>query len=142
MNKDFLQAFGAFDNGFTLSFENGLVLSTRFGDRNYCDNNGGQSQAWPGSAGKGHFCMLSDTAEVGIWENDEKEPRVWINGWQTDVFGIENPSDDVKGYVTIAEWSNEILCGLCYVGRWIKRRARGVLSYPAESYRRAYLPCI
>ena len=38
MDKDLAKAFGRFDNGFTLTFENGLVLSTRFGPENYCDN--------------------------------------------------------------------------------------------------------
>ena len=37
MDKE-TKTFGRYDNGFTLKFDNGLVLSTRFGGMNYCEN--------------------------------------------------------------------------------------------------------
>ena len=103
MNKDF-KAFGRFDNGFTLTFENGLVLSTRFGPGNYCDNYEmtNSIDMHMGSESMGN--LFSDTAEVGVWDNAKLDPRSWVTGWQEVVFDIADPYDDVRGYVSLAEW--------------------------------------
>ena len=99
MNKDLAKAFGSFDNGFTLTFENGLVLSTRFGPGNYCDN------ARMNRESLGNlFSLFSDTVEVGVWVNAKPDPRNWVNGWQEVVFDVADLYDDVRGYVTMPEW--------------------------------------
>ena len=103
MDKDLAKAFGRFDNGFTLTFENGLVLSTRFGPGNYCDNHDAMnisSQMASESMGS----LFSDTVEVGVWDNAIPDPRSWVNGWQEVVFDVADPYDDIRGYVTMPEW--------------------------------------
>ncbi len=98
------KAFGSYDNGFTLTFENGLVLSTRFGAMNYCENHSGVLDA----LAKRHddTPLFSDNAEVAVWLNNAESngSHDWENGWQEVVFGDANPSDDVRGWVTMAEW--------------------------------------
>ena len=111
MDKDIAKTFGRFDNGFTLTFENGLVLSTRFGPGNYCDNHDAMnisSQMASESMGS----LFSDTVEVGVWDSAKHDPRNWVNGWQEAVFDdvrevvfdVVDPYDDVRGYVTMPEW--------------------------------------
>jgi len=97
------KAFGSFDNGFTMTFENGLVLSTRFGAMNYCENRGDVLDAL---AEGDNTPLFSDDAEVAVWlNNSESETsRDWENGWQEVVFDTVDPADDVRGWVTMAEW--------------------------------------
>ena len=97
------KAFGSFDNGFTMTFENGLVLSTRFGAMNYCENRGDVLDALAEGDNTPQF---SDDAEVAVWlNNSESETsRDWENGWQEVVFDTVDPADDVRGWVTMAEW--------------------------------------
>ena len=110
MDKDIGKAFGRFDNGFTLTFENGLVLSTRFGPGNYCDNHEMNISSQMASESMGS--LFSDTVEVGVWDSDPRDPRNWVNGWQEAVFDdvrevvfdVVDPYDDVRGYVTMPEW--------------------------------------
>lgn len=105
MDKDIAKTFGRFDNGFTLTFENGLVLSTRFGPGNYCDNHEMDISSHMDN-------LFSNTVEVGVWDSDSREPRNWVNGWQEAVFDdvrevvfdVVDPYDDVRGYVTMPEW--------------------------------------
>ena len=104
MNRNEEKAFGRFNNGFTVTFENGLVLSTRFGAMNYCENHSGVLDA----LAKRHddTPLFSDNAEVAVWLNNAESngSHDWENGWQEVVFGDANPSDDVRGWVTMAEW--------------------------------------
>ena len=101
------KAFGSYDNGFTLTFESGLVLSTRFGPGNYCEN---FNSSLPSSRNgfspspKTPKINASDTAEIGVWDSAETSSRHWITEWQTAVFGVVEPADDVRGYVSLAEW--------------------------------------
>ena len=115
MNRNEEKAFGSFDNGFTLTFENGLVLSTRFGPGNYCDNhkmNVTSRIAMAGPAGLASGAsdsrsnLFSDTVEVGVWDNAKPGSRCWVNGWQEVVFNVADadPYDDIRGYVTMPEW--------------------------------------
>ena len=97
--KDYAKSFGGFDNGFTLVFENGLVLSTRFGAGNYCDN-----ERTTETVTRHLGNLFSYTAEVGVWDNESDDSHNWVNGWQQAVFGVADPSDDVRGYVTMPEW--------------------------------------
>jgi len=101
MSKESAKAFGRFDNGFTLTFENGLVLSTRFGAQNYCENRG-----HPTTHDRCRTSMFSDNAEVAVWLNnaESKTSHDWVNGWQEVVFGDADPADDVRGWVAMAEW--------------------------------------
>ena len=101
------KAFGRFDNGFTLTFENGLVLSTRFGAMNYCENRSGVLDAL---AEVDNTPLFSDNAEVAVWLNNAESngSRDWVNGWQEVVFGappvFKTYADDVRGWVAMAEW--------------------------------------
>ena len=98
------KAFGRFDNGFTLTFENGLVLSTRFGPDNYCNNN--SADYLDNLANTSITPLFSDDAEVAVWlNNDETDASYdWINGWQKVVFGDAAASIDIRGWVTMPEW--------------------------------------
>jgi hypothetical protein len=116
VSKDFAKAFGRFDNGFTLTFENGLVLSTRFGPGTYSDNHWSRSYFIDrDTKGRIHArhkarepmsSLFSDTVEVGVWDNAKPGPQNWISGWQ-EVIKAQfpyTPYDDVCGYVTMPEW--------------------------------------
>jgi|TARA_R110002110_G_scaffold38946_3_gene126330 hypothetical protein len=100
-----MRAFGRYDNGFTLNFENGLVLSTRFGVMNYCEN---KSTNVPDDLNKedNELPLVSANAEVAVWLNnsESKTSYDWVNGWQEDVFDDAEPADDVRGWVTMSEW--------------------------------------
>ena len=102
------RAFGRYDNGFTLPFENGLVLSTRFGAMNYCEN---KSPDWGLSLTNATIPpLISANAEVAVWLNNAESngSRDWVNGWQEVVFGappvFKTYADDVRGWVAMAEW--------------------------------------
>jgi hypothetical protein len=105
------KTFGRYDNGFTLTFENGLVLSTCFGAMNYCENRGGRTsirgrRAFRGRMRGAFSSMFSDNAEVSVWLNNAESngSHDWVNGWQEVVFGDADPADDVRGWVAMAEW--------------------------------------
>ena len=97
------KSFGSFDNGFTMTFENGLVLSTRFGAVNYCEN---RAEVLKASTKVDNTPLFSDDAEVAVWLNNSSSngSHDWENGWQEVVFGDADPSDDVRGWVTMAKW--------------------------------------
>ena len=99
------KAFGCYENGFTLTFESGLVLSTRFGKFNYCENYQSVVPDWATHANvETPKFSASDTAEIGVWDSAETDTRKWITEWQTAVFGDLEPADDVRGYVSLADW--------------------------------------
>jgi len=75
------------NKGFQLTFENGNTISVMFGVGNYCSNRNALEAE--------NGCMVANTAEVAIWDNEGK--------WHD--FG----NDTVNGYIT----SNE-------VAKWIK----------------------
>ena len=104
VNKDFAKAFGRFDNGFTLTFENGLVLSTRFGAMNYCENKSTVLEAFTDE--RDGTPLISANAEVAVWLDNagSETSHDWVNGWQEVVFDDADPSDDVRGWVTMAQW--------------------------------------
>ena len=102
------KTFGSYHNGFTITFDNGLLLSTRFGSMNYCENKNGVM---------GNFAktvrnlsdggpLLSDDVEVGVWKAGGKpdESHDWVTEWQTEVFGEDGYMDAVRGYVKIDDW--------------------------------------
>ena len=97
------KTFGRYDNGFTLTFENGLVLSTCFGAMNYCENRGAPTHLRGGIL---DASLFSDNAEVSVWLNNAESNGSydWVNGWQEVVFGDADPADDVRGWVAMAEW--------------------------------------
>ena len=98
------KTFGRYDNGFTLTFENGLMLSTRFGVMNYCENKSAALNAF--NKERDGSPLVSDNAEVAVWLNnsESKTSHDWVNGWQEVVFDDADPADDVRGWVTMAEW--------------------------------------
>jgi len=98
------KAFGRYDNGFTLNFENGLVLSTRFGAMNYCENKSTDVDAFESE--RDGSPLTSANAEVAAWlyNSESKTSYDWVNGWQEVVFGDASSADDVRGWVTMAEW--------------------------------------
>ena len=102
------KTFGSYHIGFTITFNNGLLLSTRFGSMNYCENKSGVM---------GNFAktvrnladgdsILSDDVEVAVWKTDGKpdESHDWVTEWQTEVFAAAGYVEDVRGYVRIDAW--------------------------------------
>ena len=113
------KAFGCYNNGFTLTFENGLVLSTRFGKNNYCenlDNGEAKDASWGDSQTsfisafdnfKDEGTIKSNNVEIGVWRSAEEETaedRGWENGWQADVFDDVSENNDVRGWITFTDW--------------------------------------
>ena len=112
------KAFGCYNNGFTLTFENGLVLSTRFGKNNYCENRENDESKAASRADSQFFVsafdnfkdgrtITSNNVEIGIWRSAEEETaadRGWETGWQADVFDDVSENDDVRGWITFADW--------------------------------------
>ena len=99
------KAFGCYNNGFTLTFENGLVLSTRFGKNNYCENQQDASIDFDNFKDEG--TITSDNVEVGVWwsaEEESADDRGWETGWQADVFDDVAAGDDVRGWITFTDW--------------------------------------
>ena len=114
-----MKRFGSYDNGFTLKFDNGLVLSTRFGFSNYCENSGVahaellSPRRCHGSFrhhAKGQPPLFSEDCEVAVWDSsattsdvEDSENRDWVTGWQKAVF--DHPAnDDVRGWVSFSDW--------------------------------------
>ena len=83
------KTFSCNDNGFAITFPNGLTLSTRFGYGNYCENHDNEKQLE--SFRQPFLGLQSDNVEVAIIKKDGG----FIAG--------EN-GDTVKGYVEIDEW--------------------------------------
>ena len=102
------KTFGCFHNGFTITFNNGLLLSTRFGSMNYCENKSGVmgNLAKPDDDPTKLAGLLSDDVEVAVWKTDGKpdESHDWVTEWQTEVFAEAGYVEDVRGYVRIDDW--------------------------------------
>mgnify|MGYP005827421181 FL=1 len=104
-----MKRFGSYENGFTLTFDNGLVLSTRFGFMNYCENRNNETY----SDRFGHAVvatLFSEDCEVAVWDSsatsfdvEDSPNRDWVTGWRRDVFN-EEPYDDVRGHVSFSDW--------------------------------------
>ena len=102
------KAFGRYENGFTITFENGLVLSTRFGSMNYCEN---KSATLEDIDRSGSEPLVSNDAEVAVWrvprgntdQFSENGGRNWVTEWQQDIFQ-DSRDNDVRGWVQIANW--------------------------------------
>ena len=106
MDKE-TKTFGRYDNGFTLKFDNGLVLSTRFGGMNYCENKAQGGVLDYLAREPSDAPLFSDDAEVAVWFGDSTPADnncEWENGWQTAIFGDESPTDDVRGHIIFSEW--------------------------------------
>ena len=85
--------------GFHIVFPNGVVLSTQFGYRNYCENQ--DNIEYGGYNGIPNFVESNDV-EIAIWLSDN--PDKWITREMAkDVFG-EELHDDVMGWINIADW--------------------------------------
>jgi len=101
-NKE-TKAFGRYENGFVITFENGLVLSTRFGSMNYCEN----KSATFGERPHRPEPLVSDDAEVAVWLATPRaghgDDRQWVTEWQQDIFQ-DSMEDDVRGWVRIEDW--------------------------------------
>ena len=98
------KAFGRYDNGFTITFENGLVLSTRFGEMNYCEN---KSATLEDIDRSGREPLVSNDAEVAVWRDlsasTADDTRQWVTEWQRDIFQ-DSMDSDVRGWVQIKNW--------------------------------------
>jgi len=101
-NKE-TKAFGRYDNGFTITFENGLVLSTRFGSMNYCEN---KSATFHRSAARPEP-LVSDDVEAAVWlasaRDGPGDDRQWVTDWQQDIFRSSS-EEDVRGWLRIEDW--------------------------------------
>ena len=114
-----MKRFGSYENGFTLKFDNGLVLSTRFGFSNYCENSGvahaqhlSPRQCFGAQRhyAEGQPPLFSEDCEVAVWDSsattfdvEDSENRDWVTGWQKAVF--DHPAnDDVRGWVSFSDW--------------------------------------
>ena len=98
------KTFGSFYNGFTITFDNGLLLSTRFGPMNYCENFAKRDIIAMGNAADDP--LFSDDGEVAVWVADDETDmdHGWVTEWQTEVFAEGCPAQDVRGYVKIDDW--------------------------------------
>ena len=107
---DNTKSFNRHDNGFSLRFDNGLVLSTVFGTGSYTENKDRPSTSQPRES------LHSDTAEVAVWDDSHgglqsstaapdgvHRHRPWVTDWIGDVFN-DDVHDDVRGMVTMNEW--------------------------------------
>lgn len=85
--------FGARNQGFWLTFNNGYKLSTQFGPGNYCGN-------YPDTDFRIDSPCESDDVEIAVVDKNRSwvTKEVWLK-----VFG-EELSDDVKGFVTFEQW--------------------------------------
>jgi hypothetical protein len=99
-----MKRFGSYENGFTLKFDNGLVLSTRFGVGNYCENRE------PTPPRPKLEPLFSEDCEVAVWDTsatavdvEDSKNRDWVTGWQKAVFNQE-AFDDVRGWVSFTDW--------------------------------------
>ena len=90
-------AFGRMEHGFCLKFDNGVKLSTMFGQHHFCDNHNSFMESEYFDAKIPLFC---DNVEVLVF-NDKKRA---LTGWQEDIFGDDDPQDDVRGYVNLTQW--------------------------------------
>ena len=104
------KAFGRYENGFTITFENGLVLSTRFGEMNYCENKSDALGTFAQRTLADKMAdgpLLSDNAEVAVWRNrgttKTNDARQWVTEWQQDIFQ-DSMDSDVRGWVQIKNW--------------------------------------
>ena len=78
------------NKGFTMGFNNGLVISVQWGSMNYCDRRSINADL---RSEMKQELVQSETAEIAIWDADSN----WFN------FGY----DEVKGWCTaneVADW--------------------------------------
>tara|TARA_Y100000296_G_scaffold7021_1_gene8411 strand:+ start:4322 stop:4696 length:375 start_codon:yes stop_codon:yes gene_type:complete len=109
---DNTKSFNRHDNGFSLRFDNGLVLSTVFGTASYTENKDRPSTSRPRES------LHSDTVEVAVWDDSYEglqsstdasgrvgfnRYRPWVTDWIGDIFNAD-VHDDVRGWVTMNEW--------------------------------------
>ena len=90
--------------GFHLTFSNGVVLSTQFGTKNYCDNYDYPATPIPYSH-KAHLENIlnmpgSSNAEIRILSAD----KVLTNTMLREFKRSFDPDDNVIGNVTFDEW--------------------------------------
>jgi hypothetical protein len=67
------------NKGFQLTFDNGLTISVQYGKGNYCTNR---------SVDDNPYIHVSNTAEIAIWDKENKEYQFKEGGgsalgWQT-----------------------------------------------------------
>ena len=85
------KTFTCNDNGFSITFPNGLTLSTRFGYGNYCENQDIDKMMDSLSPAKRFEGLESNTAEIAVIRKDGE-------------FARDEDGDSVKGDVEIKEW--------------------------------------
>jgi len=94
MSKE-IKTFTCNNNGFSITFPNGLTLSTRFGYGNYCENRNDELERGlynKGVSGRGMYESIScNDAEIAVIRDDGKFIK-----------GVDGES--VKGNVKIEEW--------------------------------------
>ena len=79
--------------GFTIQFDNGIVLSTQFGSMNYCENRSMNiSSEFP-------KFKESNNAEIAVWN----EKGDWVTKQMMKELGKET-NDDVEGWVKLSGW--------------------------------------
>jgi len=82
-------------HGFHIEFNNGVALSTQFGNYNYCENRKMQANY---SESELQSCS---NAEIGVWDKTGK----WITKQMLiDTKIVLEPYDDVEGWVTVENW--------------------------------------
>jgi hypothetical protein len=85
------KTFSCNDNGFSITFPNGLTLSTRFGYGNYCENQDMDKL----------MDSLKPTIRFDGIESDNAEIAVIRKNGE---FAVGEHGDSVKGHVEIKEW--------------------------------------
>lgn len=89
------------NRGFFIDFDNGLVLSTQFGERNYCQNyDNHKSVLYCNNCDNPLYSVSSKDVEIAIFIEDDKGG---VKKWMTQKI-LGDLGDDVKGYVGLAEW--------------------------------------
>ena len=85
------------NKGFHITFPNGLTLSTQFGGGNY-----GSNYDFPIGDERNERGMEADSVEIAVFESGKK--GAWRTREIAKAAGMEDPGDDVIGYVSIDEW--------------------------------------
>lgn len=83
------KTFSCNNNGFSITFPNGLTLSTRFGYGNYCENQN-----------RGDLLSTYKEPFVGLESNDAEIAVIRKDG----EFAVGEDGDTVKGHVEFKEW--------------------------------------
>lgn len=103
-----MKAFRINENtGFQVTFPNGVTLSTQFGAGSYGDN---YNAPFPREATvKG---AESDRVEIAAFVAPGGE---WVTKEICAAAGLEDPSDDVVGYVVVGDWLKLVNACAAYV---------------------------